>query len=392
MATETDAVDGRTESANTVSRFDRWLDEETSPRRALAVYAVLGVFMLFLLLPVVYMVLATFTNRSFLYSSALIPSLSDLTLANYVNVLSTGAFQRYFVNSTIIASATTVLTLTVGTLAGYSLSRFEYPGRDSLLLAFLGTQMLPYVLILIPFFLLMFTLGLINSHLRIIIAHSVIATPLAIWLLKGYFDDIPESLDEAAKMDGCSQLDILVRVVLPCRCRAWPSLASTRSPSRGTTSCSCRCCPRPARPGRSRSDCSVPVPEPGRLAPRAHGGDDHHDPGHCPVRGGPAVGRQGSRQRRHEGRLTTSCPSRSPLPAHRHPAGRRVLSTSRRRGHSHLDDNLTDVDIIIEIAITKRDFVARSRNFSQNGHSWPLITVSALITLTGRIRLNFRYS
>jgi|AntDeeMinimDraft_4_1070355.scaffolds.fasta_scaffold00031_76 ABC-type glycerol-3-phosphate transport system permease component len=215
MATETDAVDGRTESANTVSRFDRWLDEETSPRRALAVYAVLGVFMLFLLLPVVYMVLATFTNRSFLYSSALIPSLSDLTLANYVNVLSTGAFQRYFVNSTIIASATTVLTLTVGTLAGYSLSRFEYPGRDSLLLAFLGTQMLPYVLILIPFFLLMFTLGLINSHLGIIIAHSVIATPLAIWLLKGYFDDIPESLDEAAKMDGCSQLDILVRVVLP---------------------------------------------------------------------------------------------------------------------------------------------------------------------------------
>jgi len=75
--------------------------------------------------------------------------------------------------------------------------------------------MLPYVLILIPFFLLMFTMGLINSHLGIIIAHTVIAAPLAIWLLKGYFDDIPESLDEAAKMDGCSQLDILVRVILP---------------------------------------------------------------------------------------------------------------------------------------------------------------------------------
>lgn len=215
MATETDSVDRSTGTASIVQRFDHWLEDDMSVRRALAVYAVLGVFMLFLLLPVLYMILATFTNRAFLYSPALIPALSDLTISNYVNVISTGAFQQYFINSAIIATATTVLTLSVGTLAGYSLSRFDYPGRDSLLLAFLGTQMLPYVLILIPFFLLMFTLGFINSHLGIIIAHSVIALPLAIWLLKGYFDDIPESLDEAAKMDGCSQLDILFRVILP---------------------------------------------------------------------------------------------------------------------------------------------------------------------------------
>ncbi|SFR89214.1 multiple sugar transport system permease protein/arabinogalactan oligomer / maltooligosaccharide transport system permease protein [Halomicrobium zhouii] len=215
MATETDAIDGGTGTTSAIQRFDEWLDEDVSPRRALAVYAALGVFMLFLLLPVLYMILATFTNQTFLYSSALLPSLSSLTIANYVNVLSTGAFQQYFVNSTIIATATTALTLSVGTLAAYSLSRFDYPGRGSLLLAFLGTQMLPYVLILIPFFLLMYTLDLINSHLGIIIAHSVIALPLAIWLLKGYFDDIPESLDEAAKMDGCSQLDVLARVILP---------------------------------------------------------------------------------------------------------------------------------------------------------------------------------
>lgn len=215
MATETDTADGRTGTATIIQRFDRWLDEDMSIRRALAVYAALGVFMLFILVPVLYMILATFTSQAFLYSPALIPSLSDLTLANYVNVLSTGTFQQYFINSIIIATATTALTLSVGTLAAYSLSRFEYPGRGSLLLAFLGTQMLPYVLILIPFFLLMFTVGLINTHIGIIIAHSVIAAPLAIWLLKGYFDDIPESLDEAAKMDGCSQLDILARVILP---------------------------------------------------------------------------------------------------------------------------------------------------------------------------------
>jgi ABC-type glycerol-3-phosphate transport system permease component len=142
-------------------------------------------------------------------------ALSDITLENYQQVPSRGAFQSYFVNSVVIATSTTVLRLTVGTFAGYSLSRFDYPGHDSLLVAFLGTQMLPYVLILVPFFLLMFTLNLIDTHVGIVIAHSVIATPLATWLLKGDFDDVPESLDEAAKMDGCSQLDILVRVILP---------------------------------------------------------------------------------------------------------------------------------------------------------------------------------
>jgi ABC-type glycerol-3-phosphate transport system permease component len=215
MATETDTTSGSAERTGVLARVDGWLDEETTVRRAIVVYAVIGVFMAFLLLPVVYMVLVTFTGRAFLYSPQLIPAVSDLSIENYRQVLSRGAFQSYFVNSVVIASSTTILTLTVGSLAGYSLSRFDYPGRDSLIVAFLGTQMLPYVLILIPFFLLMFTLNLINTRVGIILAHSVIATPLATWLLKGYFDDIPQSLDEAAKMDGCSQLDVLVRVVLP---------------------------------------------------------------------------------------------------------------------------------------------------------------------------------
>lgn len=215
MATETGSKNSADDGLGVLDRVDLWLDEDMSVRRALTVYAILGVFMSFLLLPVIYMVIVTFTGRAFLYSPQLLPALSDLTVENYQQVLSRGAFQSYFINSVVIATSTTVLTLTVGTLAGYSLSRFDYPGHDSLLVAFLGTQMLPYVLILIPFFLLMFTLNLINTHIGIVLAHSVIATPLATWLLKGYFDDIPESLDEAAKMDGCSQLDVLVRVILP---------------------------------------------------------------------------------------------------------------------------------------------------------------------------------
>lgn len=216
MATETDTPTRRRPADRSlVERFDAWLAEDMSPRRLVGVYAVLGVYFAFLLLPVAYMVLATFTSAEFLYSPQLIPSLGDLTVVNYITVLQTGEFQLYFVNSMIIATATTALTLVVGTLAAYSLSRFEFPLRQPILLSFLATQMLPLVLILIPFFLLMFSLNLIDSYLGIIIAHSVGGIPLGTWLLKGYFDDIPESLDEAAKMDGCSQLDILARIIVP---------------------------------------------------------------------------------------------------------------------------------------------------------------------------------
>ncbi|EMA07949.1 MULTISPECIES: carbohydrate ABC transporter permease [Haloferax] len=212
------ATDSSTHSSSDrslIQRFDAWLSDDMSPRRLVGVYAVLSLYFAFLLLPVGYMLLVTFTSQEFLYSPQLIPSLGDLTVENYLTVLQTGAFQGYFVNSVVIAVSTTTLTLVVGTLAAYSLSRFEFPGRQSILLSFLATQMLPLVLILIPFFLLMFSLNLIDSYLGIVIAHSVGGIPLGTWLLKGYFDDIPTSLDEAAKMDGCSRLDILWRIIVP---------------------------------------------------------------------------------------------------------------------------------------------------------------------------------
>jgi ABC-type glycerol-3-phosphate transport system permease component len=182
----------------------------------------LGLYFAFLLLPVVYMVLVSFTSQEFLFSSDLLPSLGDLTLYNYETVLSRGDFRTYFKNSMIVATATTLLVLTVGVLAGYSMSRFDYPGRGGLLYAFLSTQMLPLVLILIPFYLLMNSLDLVDSLLGIVVAHAVIGIPLGTWLLKGYIDDIPDSLDEAAKMDGCSHLSILRRVIVPL---AMPGIA-----------------------------------------------------------------------------------------------------------------------------------------------------------------------
>ncbi|WP_101294985.1 carbohydrate ABC transporter permease [Halegenticoccus soli] len=198
-----------------LGRFDDWLDEETSPRRALAVYGVLAVYFGFLLLPIAWLILSTLMSTEVMYSGRVVPAADELTLRNYAHVLARPEFRRYFVNSTVVATATTALTLVFGTLAGYALSRFEFPGRSVLLLGYISTQMLPWVLVLIPFFLLMFELGLVDSFTGIVLAHTAFALPFATWMLKGYFDDIPESLDDAAKMDGCSQVDVLWRVILP---------------------------------------------------------------------------------------------------------------------------------------------------------------------------------
>jgi multiple sugar transport system permease protein/arabinogalactan oligomer/maltooligosaccharide transport system permease protein len=200
---------------NLVQRFDEWLGNEVSPRIGLITYVALAAYFAFLLVPIFNLVISTISEQTVMYSSQILPTPAEFTLQHYVTVLTRGEFQRYAINSTIVATSTTVLTLVLGTLAGYALSKFEFPGRGPLLLSYLATQMLPWVLVLIPFFLLMFSLGLVDTFFGVILAHTAFALPFGVWLIKGYFDNIPDTLADAGKMDGCSQLDILWRIMLP---------------------------------------------------------------------------------------------------------------------------------------------------------------------------------
>lgn len=190
---------------------------ETSRRELLVTYLVILVYFVVLLAPVVYLVAATFMTRDALFAETItfVPGPGEFTLDNWIRVLTRAEFHQYAFNSTIIATGTTVLTLVVSTLGAYSISRYDYPGSGSLVIGFVSSQMLPRVLILIPFFTLMFGLGLVDTYVGIILAHSVITIPFTIWLLKGYFDDIPKSVDEAARLDGCSDLQVLTHVILP---------------------------------------------------------------------------------------------------------------------------------------------------------------------------------
>jgi len=199
-----------------VARFDDWLGEEVGPRRGVVVYVALVVYYGWLLIPIVYLFFSTFKTSQVIRGSKLIlVPVQNFTLAHWTDVLTRSEFQQFFWNSVIVSSGTTVLAVVFGTLAAYSVSRMEYPGRGGLIVAFLGTSMFPPVLVLIPFFLIMFQLHIINTYVGLIVAMTVITLPFSTWLLKGYFDDIPRALDDAAKIDGCSEIQTLYRIIVP---------------------------------------------------------------------------------------------------------------------------------------------------------------------------------
>ena len=134
---------------------------------------------------------------------------------HFANMLESEVFWTWMRNSLIVSVGTTLMGLGVAIPAGYAFSRYKFTGRDVSMFAFLLVQMFPGIIILVPYFLVMKTLGLLNSHLGLILAYCVTALPLCVWMLKGFFDTVPRELEEAALLDGCTQFQVFTKVVLP---------------------------------------------------------------------------------------------------------------------------------------------------------------------------------
>ena len=133
-------------------------------------------------------------------------------------------FRSAIVNSTVIASVVTVVSLVAGTLAAYAFARLRFPGRGWLILAFLATYMLPPIALILPLYQIMNLLHLRDTQLALIIVYSSFVTPFVIWIMRGYIATISSDLDDAARIDGCSRLGALWRVIVPV---ALPGLLST---------------------------------------------------------------------------------------------------------------------------------------------------------------------
>jgi len=144
---------------------------------------------------------------------ALIPA--GATLASYARVFAETNFLLWLWNSLVITAVTSLIGVSLAATAGYAFSRFRFPGDRLGLTLLLGTQMIPAGMLLLPLFLMIMRLGLINTYLGMVIAYSVSSLPFSIWILKGYYDTIPRSLEEAALVDGTTRFGAFYRIVLP---------------------------------------------------------------------------------------------------------------------------------------------------------------------------------
>jgi arabinogalactan oligomer/maltooligosaccharide transport system permease protein len=152
-------------------------------------------------------------NRVLSTTVAIIPA--DASLENYTSVLFDKEFLRWLWNSLVITCSTSVIGVILASTSAYAFSRWDFPGRTAGLIFLLTTQMIPAVMLLVPIYILAAKLNLINSWVGLVVAYSVTSIPFSIWILKGYYDTVPIELEQAAMIDGTSQLGAFYRMVLP---------------------------------------------------------------------------------------------------------------------------------------------------------------------------------
>ena len=137
------------------------------------------------------------------------------TFENYVDVLSRSDFLLAFVNTLVVAGSAVALSLCVGVPAAYAFARFPFTGRSFLFFALLVMRMLPPIAVLVPMYVLFTKLGLATTRFSVVLAYSTFALPLVVWLMRGFFEDLPKELEESAWIDGAGRYRAFVHIVLP---------------------------------------------------------------------------------------------------------------------------------------------------------------------------------
>ncbi len=140
---------------------------------------------------------------------------AESSFRSYFTLFLETDFLTWMKNSFLVSFVVTLTGVVLASTSGYALSRFNFMGRRAVLSSLLMTQMFPATMLLLPFFILLAKLKLINSYLGLIIIYSSTALPFCIWQMKGYYDTIPAALEEAARMDGCSRFSAFTKVILP---------------------------------------------------------------------------------------------------------------------------------------------------------------------------------
>ena len=195
------------------------LTERSSGQKVLLL-VVLAVFTFWTMFPIFWAIITTFKQTGEGYNPTFIPWVQfkpTMQGWNHVFVVSGERTFRTLRNSVVIAFCSSALVLLLGSMAGYSLARFTFRKwkNQSIATWILSNRMFPPVAVLIPYFLIMRTLRLLDNPLSIILAHTIMNLPLGVWLMLDFFRDLPRDLDDAALIDGCSHLGSFFRIALP---------------------------------------------------------------------------------------------------------------------------------------------------------------------------------
>ena len=203
--------------ANTQARIARVLGR-------IYLYASVIVIVGLVAFPLFWMIASSFKPRTELYAFPPTFFPTVFTLDNYVELLTKTSFLTYFKNSMYVAVGSTLLSMIVGSFGGYALSRFRYPGFRAFARLTLLAYMLPSIMLVIPLYVVIGGLGLVNTLESLIITNTTFTLPFALWLLRSYFATIPVELEEAAMIDGATRFGALVKVIAPL---AIPGIVAT---------------------------------------------------------------------------------------------------------------------------------------------------------------------
>ena len=192
--------------------------------RGPVIYGCAGVFLLPTIFPFVWMFSTAFKplDEIFIFPPRLLPD--NFTLANLARLFEQTRFLTYFKNSLLVSFSTVLLTIIIATAGAYGLTRFRFPGREQISGLILFTYMFAPIMIIIPFYVLIKTFGIANTHLALVLAYTAFCLPFSLWLLRTFFQSIPLELEEAALIDGATRTQAVVYVIMPL---ALPGMIAT---------------------------------------------------------------------------------------------------------------------------------------------------------------------
>lgn len=197
---------------------------EDSPFKRIIIHLVLIIACVVAIFPVLRVLAVSLRPGDRLMSTDLAIIPPDATLESYRIILFDKPFISWVWNSVAITVATALIGVILAATAAYAFSRWKFPGRSVGLVFLLATQMIPASMLMIPIYILAIKLGMVGTYKGLVIAYCVTSIPFSVWILKGYYDTIPIDLEEAARIDGCSQLQAFLRILLPL---SSPALAIT---------------------------------------------------------------------------------------------------------------------------------------------------------------------